>query len=95
MTPSALSKRIQRLERQLGVTVVDRGPAGVLRVTTAGRRFADAAGPLLAHAATVRETARTRPDRYTVRIGFPGRYARVTVSARTGFGHTGRPAQLP
>jgi DNA-binding transcriptional LysR family regulator len=71
MTPSALSKRIQRLERQLGVTVVDRGPAGVLRVTTAGRRFADAAGPLLAHAATVRETARTRPDRYTVRIGFP------------------------
>jgi DNA-binding transcriptional LysR family regulator len=71
MTPSALSKRIQRLERQLGVTVIDRGPAGVLRVTTAGRRFADAAGPLLTHAATVRETARTRPDRYTVRIGFP------------------------
>jgi DNA-binding transcriptional LysR family regulator len=71
MTSSALSKRIQRLERQLGVTVIDRGPAGVLRVTTAGRRFADAAGPLLAHAATVRETARTRPDRYTVRIGFP------------------------
>jgi DNA-binding transcriptional LysR family regulator len=71
MTPSALSKRIQRLERQLGVTIIDRGPAGVLRVTTAGRRFADAAGPLLAHAATVRETARTRPDRYTVRIGFP------------------------
>jgi DNA-binding transcriptional LysR family regulator len=71
MTPSALSKRIQRLERQLGVTIIDRGPAGVLRVTTAGRRFADAAGPLLAHAATVRETARTRPDLYTVRIGFP------------------------
>jgi len=71
MTSSALSKRIQRLERQLGVTVIDRGPAGVLRVTTAGRRFADAAGPLLTHAATVRETARTRPDRYTVRIGFP------------------------
>ncbi len=71
MTSSALSKRIQRLERQLGVTVIDRGPAGVVRVTTAGRRFADAAGPLLTHADTVRETARTRPDRYTVRIGFP------------------------
>ena len=71
MTSSALSKRIQRLERQLGVTVIDRRPAGVVRVTTAGRRFADAAGPLLLHADTVRETARTRPDRYTVRIGFP------------------------
>jgi DNA-binding transcriptional LysR family regulator len=71
MTSSALSKRIQRLERQLGVTVIDRGPVGLLRVTSAGRRFAGAVGPLLAHADAVRETARTRPDRYTVRIGFP------------------------
>ena len=80
MTSSALSKRIQRLERQLGVTVIDRGPAGVLRVTTAGRRFADAAGPLLAHAATVRETARTRHERYTVRIGLPaGTFASLST----------------
>jgi DNA-binding transcriptional LysR family regulator len=71
LTSSALTKRIQRLERQLGVTVVERGPAGVLQVTTAGRRFADAAGPLLAHARTARAIARSRPRNYVVRIGLP------------------------
>ena len=71
LTSSALTKRIQRLERQLGVTVVERGPAGVLQLTTGGRRFADAAGPLLAHASAARAIARNRPGNYVVRIGLP------------------------
>jgi DNA-binding transcriptional LysR family regulator len=71
LTSPALTKRIQRLERQLGVAVIERGPAGVLRVTAAGRRFADAAAPLLAHADAARAAARRRPARYIVRIGLP------------------------
>ena len=71
VTSPALTKRIQRLERQLGVAVLQRGPAGVLRVTPAGLRFAEAAGPLLAHAEAVRHAARHGPARYTVRIGVP------------------------
>jgi DNA-binding transcriptional LysR family regulator len=71
LTSSALTKRIQRLERQFGVVLLQRGPAGVLRVTGAGLRFAEAAGPLLAHAEAARQAARQGPSRYTVRIGFP------------------------
>jgi DNA-binding transcriptional LysR family regulator len=71
MTSPALTKRIQRLEQQLGVAVLQRGPAGVLRVTAAGLRFAEAAGPLLAHAEAARQAARQGPARYTVRIGVP------------------------
>jgi DNA-binding transcriptional LysR family regulator len=71
LTSPALTKRIQRLERQLGVELLQRGPAGVLRVTAAGLRFAEAAGPLLAHAEAARQAARQGPSRYTVRIGFP------------------------
>jgi DNA-binding transcriptional LysR family regulator len=71
LTSSALTKRIQRLERQIGATLVERGPAGVYGVTPAGRRFASAAVPLLAHAYAVRASARERSGRYTVRIGVP------------------------
>jgi DNA-binding transcriptional LysR family regulator len=71
LTSSALTKRVQRLERQVGAVLVERGPAGVYCMTAAGRRFADAARPLLAHADAVRSAARRPPDRYTVRIGFP------------------------
>ena len=71
VTSPALTKRIQRLERQLGVVLLQRGPAGVLRVTAAGLRFAEAAGPLLAHAEAARQAARQGPSRYTVRIGIP------------------------
>ncbi len=71
LTSPALTKRIQRLERQLGVVLLQRGPAGVLRVTAAGLRFAEATGPLLAHAEAARQAARQGPSRYTVRIGVP------------------------
>ena len=71
VTSPALTKRVQRLERQLGVVLLQRGPAGVLRVTAAGLRFAEVAGPLLAHAEAARQAARQGPSRYTVRIGVP------------------------
>ncbi|WP_329080877.1 MULTISPECIES: LysR family transcriptional regulator [unclassified Streptosporangium] len=71
LTSSALTKRIQRLERQVGVALVERDPAGVLTVTSAGRRFATAAVPLIAQAGAARESARATPARYTVRIGVP------------------------
>ena len=71
VTSPALTKRIQRLERQLGVALLQRGPAGVLRVSAAGLRFAEAAGPLLAQAEAARQAARQGPSRYTVRIGVP------------------------
>ncbi|MEU9885921.1 LysR family transcriptional regulator [Sphaerisporangium sp. NPDC051011] len=71
LTSSALAKRIQRLERQLGVALVERDPAGVLAVTSAGRRFATAAVPLIAQACAARESARAAPARYTLRIGVP------------------------
>jgi DNA-binding transcriptional LysR family regulator len=72
LTSSALTKRIQRLERQVGVALVERGSGGVLAVTAAGRRFADAASPLLACAAVACETARAGPGhRSVVRLGIP------------------------
>ncbi|WP_424532783.1 LysR family transcriptional regulator [Sphaerisporangium viridialbum] len=61
LTSSALTKRIQRLEGQLGVALVERGPAGVLAVTSAGRRFAIAAEPLIAQANAARENVRATP----------------------------------
>lgn len=71
LTSSALTKRIQRLERDLGVVLVERGPAGVLHITGAGCRFAAEIGPLLVHAAKTRAAATRRLDAYVVRIGVP------------------------
>lgn len=71
LTSAALTKRIQRLERQLGVVVLDRGPGGVLDLTEAGHRFAKSAGPLLAHAEAVRSVARTARADCRVRLGIP------------------------
>jgi DNA-binding transcriptional LysR family regulator len=70
VTPPALSKRIHRLERQLGVTLIDRGSGVALAVTAAGQRFADAAGPLLAQAHEARRVARTQPPSHFLRVGF-------------------------
>lgn len=69
LTAPALTKRIQRLERQLGATLLERGPSGVLDLTSAGRRFAAAARPLLDHAHAVRETARAPRAQYPLRVG--------------------------
>lgn len=61
ISASALTKRVQRLERQLGVCLIDRGPAGVVDLTRAGARLVDGAGPLLAHAGSLRRQARGEP----------------------------------
>ncbi|MCT9931668.1 LysR family transcriptional regulator [Planotetraspora sp. A-T 1434] len=71
MNSSALTKRIQRLERQLGVPLVERDSTGVLAVTSAGRQFAIAAVPLIAQANAALESARAKPARYTLRVGMP------------------------
>lgn len=47
VSTSCLSKRIQRLECQLGTTLVERGPGGMLAVTDPGRLFAIRAERLL------------------------------------------------
>lgn len=68
LTSSALTKRIQRLERQLGVALIERGPSGVLAVTSAGQRFELAAGPLIAQASAARDSARATPVHCTLPI---------------------------
>jgi|GEM_PF-3123641 len=40
ITAPTMTKRIQRLEQQLGVNLLERSARGVLGVTGAGRRFA-------------------------------------------------------
>jgi len=75
ITSPALTKRVQRLERQLEVLVIDRGPGGVVDLTPAGSRFAAAIGPLLTHARAARSLARSAvrdgPARDLVRFGIP------------------------
>jgi DNA-binding transcriptional LysR family regulator len=71
LSSSALTKQIQHLERQLGVVLIERGPAGVSRLTAAGARFAIEVVPLLAHAEAVRRATQTPSLRDTVQIGFP------------------------
>ena len=66
-SPSALSRRIQRLERQVGVPLLLRGPAGTVGATAAGVAFAAEAVPLLDAARTARKlafgrSARPRPS---------------------------------
>ena len=58
MTSSALTKRVQRLEHQLGVTLLVRDTAGIVGPTPAGTRFASEAGLLLAQATAVRRATR-------------------------------------
>lgn len=70
-TASALTKRIQRLEQQVGVGLIERGPAGVLGLTAAGERFVAAAEPLIAQAAAARRSALGAQSLCTLRIGFP------------------------
>ena len=76
LTSSALTKRIQRLERQLGVPLIDRGSAGALALTPAGQQFAADAVALLAHANAACEAARQVAQSgaargRTVRLGIP------------------------
>jgi DNA-binding transcriptional LysR family regulator len=71
LSSSALTKQIQRLERQLDAVLIERGPAGVSHLTAAGLRFAIEVVPLLAHADAVRRAARGADQALTIRLGFP------------------------
>ncbi len=71
LTASALTRRVQRLERQVGATLVERGPAGVLGLTAAGERFVVAAEPLLAQATAACHAARGTGSPYLLQVGFP------------------------
>ena len=71
ITAPTMTKRIQRLEQQLGVNLLERSARGVLGVTGAGRRFAEGAGPLLDQAASVVRATHDEANRRSVRIGVP------------------------
>ncbi|HET9872659.1 MAG TPA: LysR family transcriptional regulator [Propionibacteriaceae bacterium] len=59
LTPSAVSKQIQRLERQVGVPLVLRHSAGGCTATEAGMRFAAHTRELMAIAEAAKLAART------------------------------------
>ena len=70
LSSSALTKRIQRLERQVGAKLVERSPDGVFGLTSAGARFAPRAAALLTSASAA--IAAAGPPQQ-VRLGVPGR----------------------
>lgn len=71
----AVSQQVARLERELGVRLLDRSPRRV-RLTSAGQRVLDAARDTLMAAERVRAAVAQRPDR--VRIGTaPGLTSRL------------------
>ncbi len=72
LTPSALSKRIRKLEVQLGVQLVERGPSGFMALTNPGKRFAPHAQILLEEANAARVAVRIPPQPTVVRLGLPG-----------------------
>ncbi|WP_258862281.1 LysR family transcriptional regulator, partial [Marinitenerispora sediminis] len=82
MTQPPLSRQIQRLERDVGVRLLDRTQRGVA-LTPAGRAFLEEARRLLALADAAPETARrvASGQAGTVRVGF---------TATAGFGVLGR-----
>ena len=63
LTPSALVKQVQRLERQVGAPLVIRDPGGRVELTPAGHRFRGPAARLLHHAESARRAAATEPRR--------------------------------
>ena len=75
VTPSALSKRIRKLEIQLGVQLVERGPSGFVALTNPGKRFAPHAQNLLEEANAARVAVRRPPNPTAYRLGLPGQLA--------------------
>lgn len=69
ITSPALSRRIQRLEHQLSVTLLVRGSSGVLVLTSAGVQVLRELKSLLVQEADLREAA--RHPRTTVVLGVP------------------------
>ena len=89
VTAAALTKRIQRLERQVGVPLLVRDTAGVTGLTAAGRRFAVEAEALLATARAARAAALSGAASVAIRLGvvgavgeFPGRQLLAEIDRR-------------
>jgi DNA-binding transcriptional LysR family regulator len=70
--PPAITKRIQKLEQQLGVQLIDRGSTGFVSLTSAGTRFLPHARILLDNAEAARSAARRGSARTEYRLGLPG-----------------------
>ena len=71
LSSSALTKRIQRLELQVGLPLVERGTEGLTGLTAAGLEFAAAARPLLRQARAVADAARAVPEEGVLRVAIP------------------------
>jgi DNA-binding transcriptional LysR family regulator len=67
---SAVTKRIQRLEADLGVPLIERDSGGFLGLTAAGQRFVQVAPGLLRAVQTARFAAMGEPDT-TLRLAVP------------------------
>jgi DNA-binding transcriptional LysR family regulator len=72
LSTSALSRRIQRLERQVGAQLLVRGPDGVVGPTAAGWRFETRARPLLAAGRAARAAAHDAAREPVVHLGVHG-----------------------
>lgn len=70
VTVSALTKRIQRLERALGVPLIERDSGGFLGLTPAGQRFVQLA-PQLIHDVQSARLAATGEPVTTLRLAVP------------------------
>lgn len=72
VSPSALTKRLQRLERQVGEPLVERSPAGFSGLTRAGHRFLPIADQLASTAAAVGAAPGGGRGQRPVHLGLPG-----------------------
>jgi DNA-binding transcriptional LysR family regulator len=72
LSASALSKRIDRLERSVGTRLIERDTGGFLELTPAGVRFLAYCDPLLKAAHEARQQALGEAPRPFVRLGVPG-----------------------
>lgn len=72
LTTSALTKRLQRLEAQVGARLLDRGPGGVVKLTRSGSSFHLSAQLLLDASVRAKMAARGDRPQHMVRLGLPG-----------------------
>lgn len=72
LSPSALSRRVQRLEQAMGVRLVERDGGGFTGLTPAGQRFLPRAELLLRHADGALRAAQAAPAVPHVCLGIPG-----------------------
>lgn len=72
LSASALTKRMQRLEHEVGARLVDRDGSGFIDLTPAGRCFLPRAEALLRSAERARRETLSAPGAPVVRLGIPG-----------------------